>query len=199
MFDFKSILSSLESTDWKTWGRMYRGAARLHDGTFLPCVTLQSKAKLVAYARRRLKEELLPWRFKVSGYPHANVVSHFVSEGNRINDYDIAEVMPSKYAVPRALGDQVVGETFMSSTCWVFEMSDGELVPFSYPFPYFEFLALPDGYSFDDVAKVHNHSYVSLDGQLTSLEQGQFPPEDYWKASETTTPQVVFYCAIKGI
>ena len=35
-----------------------------------------------------------------------------------------------------------------------------------------EFFNIPESFSFSDVVTIHNHSYVSPDGQLRSLAQG---------------------------
>jgi hypothetical protein len=50
----------------------------------------------------------------------------------------------------------------MGWTGWVFEMKDASL--FSYgSSSRMEFFQLPDDHEFTDVAKVHNHSFVSED------------------------------------
>ncbi len=110
--------------------------------------------------------------------PYEQIVSNFAAKGNNINDYDVASVTPSKFAPPLSLLKQIYGETFMGWTGWVFEMKDGKLFAYGSGF-HFEFFDLPEGYSFDDVAKVHNHSYLSSTGEIISLQQGALPPKDY--------------------
>ncbi len=193
MFD----LDSLQITDDSIYGRMYRGAARLKDGTVLPCLTLQSKTRLVELAKRRIAEELHGEGILDDDDPYGRIVSSFVCGGNRVNDYDIDEVMPSRYAIPDELRQQIHGETFMSWTGWVFEMTDGQR--FSYGSSYsFEYFNLPDGYGFDDVARVHNHSYVDASGELTSITQGMLPPDGY-DMDNVLRERVYFRCAIDSI
>jgi hypothetical protein len=98
-----------------------------------------------------------------------------VASGNRINDYDVVDAAPSRFAPPLALLKQIHGETTMAWTGWVFEMRDGRMFPYGSSFS-MKFFQLPDGYSFDDVAKVHNHSFLSTAGELLTLGQGGMPP-----------------------
>ena len=129
--------------------------------------------------------------------PFGQIVSNYVCGGNRVNDYDIVEVLPSKYAIPHDLRQQIHGETFMSWTGWVFEMTDGNLFPYGSSFS-FEFFDLPEGYCFDDVATVHNHSYVGESGELKSLSRGA-PPSDGYNVSKVFRERVYFSCAIDGL
>ena len=91
-----------------------------------------------------------------------------------MNHYDITKVGPSRYAISPSLLKQIHGETTMSWTGFVLEMQDGNLVAFGTTFS-MEFFDIPDGYSFDNVVAVHNHSYVSPNGELRSLVQGMAP------------------------
>jgi hypothetical protein len=59
-----------------------------------------------------------------------------------------------------------------------------------------EFFQLPDGYSFCDVIKVHNHSYVGENGKLLPLQQGGFLPNDD-KDIPLLRERVYFTCAIE--
>ena len=197
MFEFNSIRNSLQTTEDSIYGLQYRGAARLKDGSSLPCLTLQSKSMLVELAKRRIKEELRRKGHVGGDDPYERIVSNFVCGGNRVNDYDIAEICPSEYAIPNELRKQIRGETFMSWTGWVFEMSDGKLFPFGSSFS-FEYFDMPDGYGFDDIAKVHNHSYLGESGELKSLGQGMMPPDDY-NVDTVFRERVYFTCAIDSL
>jgi hypothetical protein len=102
--------------------------------------------------KRRIDEETISLG-KVGGLdsPHQTLAA-FVVYGNKINDYDVQSASPSRYAPPIALLKQIHGETCMGWTGWVFEMKDGKY--FSYGTnSIMEFFDLPDGYSFDDVAR----------------------------------------------
>ena len=55
---FQDILSNVEPLPDDIYGPRYRCALTLNDGTHIPCAVLQSKAKLVERAKRRIKEEI---------------------------------------------------------------------------------------------------------------------------------------------
>jgi hypothetical protein len=74
---------------------------------------------------------------------------------------------------------QIEGETTMVWTGFVFEMRDAKFIPFGTTF-LVAFFDIPDEYTFDDVVAVHNHSYVTKDGEVRSLKQGSMKlPSDY--------------------
>ena len=194
---FQEIVSNVEPLPDSIYGPRYRCALTLKDGTQLPCAVLQSKTKLIELAKRRVKEEM-SGKGKIGGPdPYGQILSVFVAGGNRVNEYDVASASVSKYAPPLALLNQIHGETTMGWTGWVFEMKDGRL--FQYGSGYcIEFFQLPEGYSFDDVVKVQNHSFLSKDGALVSLERGGLPPADY-NRERLFRERVFFTCYIDGI
>lgn len=162
------------------YGVGYRCSVRLHDGTYLPCVVLRQAGPLAKLALRRFEEEkrgkgMFPTR---NSDAYALIVRHFVTTGNRVNSYDLAAVESSPFAIPTRLLNQIEGETTMSWTGFVFEMNDGSLFSFGTTF-LTEFFHLPEGYAFGDVARVHNHFYVSPEGALRPLPQGmaELPPD----------------------
>lgn len=194
---FQKIIASVEPLPDPIYGPRYRCALTLKDGTNLPCAVLQSRAKLVELAKRRLKEES-SWKKRLSADDsYARVLSSFLSAHNRVADYEVAACGPSKFAPPVALGRQIRGETTMGWTGWVFEMKDGRM--FAYGSSYhMEFLDLPEGYGFGDVAKVHNHSFLSAGGALMNLVQGGALPARY-PAEGLLKARVFFTCYIDGI
>ncbi len=179
----KSILdylkSSVEPIPDPAYGNGYRCCAYLTDGTYLPCVMLRESRRVVNLALRRFEQEKTgKGVFRIAN-PYETIVQTFVASGNRVNHYDIARVEPSRYAIPPNLLKQIHGETSMSWTGFVLEMRDGKLVAFGTTFS-MEFFDIPDGYSFSDVVIVHNHSYVSPNGEPKSLVQGITQrPSDY--------------------
>ncbi len=189
----KKIIDSVEPFDDSRYGLLYRCALTLKDGTEIPCAILQSKQKIIEHAQCRIEEEMAGGhasRFE-------QVFASFVTGGNQLNDYDVIDARPSEFAPPLSLLKQIHGETFMSWTGWVFEMSDGQL--FAYGSSYLmEFFHLPNGYTFDDVAHVHNHSYLNPEGKLMPLKWGGSPPDDY-DPSIVYRERVYFRCAIDGI
>jgi hypothetical protein len=192
---FQRIIDTVEPLEDSIYGPRYRCALTLKDGTELPCAILQSKSKIVDLAKRRIKEEQ-SGKGRIGGAdPYGQIVSVFVTGGNRINDYEVVDAVPSRFAPPLALLRQIHGETTMAWTGWVFEMSDGRLFPYGSSFS-MEFFQLPHGYGFEDVVKVHNHSFLSRTGDLRTLQQGGMPPDDYDREN-LFRERVYFTCAIE--
>lgn len=192
---FQRIFDTVEPLEDSIYGPKYRCALTLKDGTALPCAILQSKSKIVELAKRRIREEQ-SGKGKLGGPdPYGQIVSVFATGGSRINDYDVVDAAPSRFAPPLALLRQILGETTMGWTGWVFEMSDGKLFPYESSFS-MEFFQIPDGYTFDDVAKVHNHSFLSSAGEIRKLKQGGMPPDNY-NREELFREKVYFTCAIE--
>lgn len=193
----QEIVSKVEPLSDSIYGPRYRCSFILKDGTHLPCAVVQSKIKLVELARRRLNEEMSGKGSMGGPDPYGQLLTSFVAGGNKVNEYDILSASPSKYAPPLSLLQQIHGETTMSWTGWVFEMKDGKLFSYGSSFR-MEFFDLPEGYSFDDVTKVHNHSFVSENGSLVSLQRGGRLPADYHRAN-IFREKVFFTCYINGI
>jgi len=194
---FQDIVAHVEPLPDSIYGPRYRCALTLKDGTHLPCAVLQSKAKLIELAKRRIKEEMSGKGIIGGIDPYGQILSVFLAGGNRVNDYDVAAASPSKYAPPLALLHQIHGETTMGWTGWVCEMKDGKLFQYGSSF-YMEFFQLPEGYTFDDVVKVHNHSFLSKDGALASLQRGGMLPADYIR-DNLFRERIFFTCHIDGI
>lgn len=194
---FQHILDAIEPLEDFIYGPMYRCSLTLQDGTELPCAVLHSKSRLVELAKRRIKQEQGEKGVLGGPDPYGQIVSSFVAGGNRVNDYEVVAAGPSRFAPPLALLEQIHGETTMAWTGWVFEMNDGSLFAYGSSFS-MEFFQLPDGYGFEDVVKVHNHSYLSQDGELKTLEQGGMLPDDY-ERDNLLRERVYFSCAIEEI
>lgn len=179
----KAINDYLEHNDDllpdSVFGNGHRCSVHLTDGTYLPCVMLRESNGVVELALRRFEQEKAGAGIFRTANAYESIVKHFVISGNRVNYYDIVKVEPSRYAIPMNLSKQIHGETTMAWTGFVLEMQDKKLVPFGTTFS-MEFFNLPDAYSFGDVVAVHNHSYVSPNGELKPLKQGMVqPPSDY--------------------
>lgn len=179
------LKSGVELWPDSIYGDGYRCSAYLKDGTFLPCVLLRKSEATVELALRRFEEEKRGKGVFRSNKPDAyrSIVRLFVAGGNRVNSYDIATVELSRFAIPLHLLRQIEGETTMGWTGFVLEMNDGRRFAYGTSFSV-EFFSLPDGYEFTDVARVHNHSYVTSTGELGSLTQDMSPrPADYQTAN----------------
>jgi hypothetical protein len=193
---FQEIISNVEPLPDSIYGPRYRCQLTLKDGTLLPCAVLQSRSKVVELAKRRIKEEMSGKGRLAGPDPYGQILSGFVADGNRVSDYAVTSATQSRFAPPLALLRQIHGETTMAWTGWVFEMKDGSLFSYGSSFD-MEFLDLPNGYTFEDVIKVHNHSFV-LDGALRTLEEGRVLPADYDRVNLLRERQS-FTCYIDGI
>lgn len=189
------ISSGVEPFPDAIYGDGYRCSAYLNDGTFLPCVMLRKSSPVVELAIRRFEQEKKGKGIFDSrnGNGYESIVKTFVASGNRINHYDIARVEPSRFAIPLSLLKQLQGETTMGWTGFVFEMSDGKLFSCGTSFGV-EFFCLPDGYTFDNVVAVHNHSYVSLTGKLRTLAQGMGSQPSEYDPSLVLRERPYFVC-----
>jgi hypothetical protein len=194
---FQKIIDTVEPLPDSIYGPRYRCSLTLTDGTYLPCAILQSKSKIVELAKRRFDKERDGKGILRSPDPYGQIVASFVTGGNRINDYDVADTEQSKFAPSISLLKQIHGETTMGWTGWVFEMRDGRLFQYGSSFT-MEFFQIPEGYSFDDIVKVHNHSFLSGDGRLQSLMQGARLTKEY-DIRNVYRERVYFNCALEGI
>jgi hypothetical protein len=143
---------------------------------------LRKSEPLVKLAIRRFEEEKKGngvFGLFGSHSAYERIVKSFVTSGNKVNDYNIDRIEPSRFAIPLELMRKIEGETTMAWTGFAFEMMDGKLFSYGTSFG-MGFFDLPDGYRFEDVIAVHNHSYVSPTGKLSSLVQGMSAqPSDY--------------------
>jgi hypothetical protein len=193
----KKIIGEIEPIRDEFYGPRYRCSLTLKDGTFLPCAVVQSRERLVDLAKRRIKEEM-GRRGRLGGDdPYGQIVANFVANGNRVNDYDVATASLSRFAIPLSLLSRIHGETSMAWTGWVFRMRDGRAFSYGTTFS-MEFFQLPDGYEFSDVEEVINHSFVSDEGVITSLQRGGLSRASY-RASAIFRERAFFTCAVDGV
>lgn len=129
--------------------------------------------------------------------PYGQIIATFVACGNRVNDHDVASSDLSKYAIPLPLLKQIHGETFMGWTGWVFRMRDGRLFSYGSSF-HTEFFQLPEGYDFDDVTEVVNHSLVDSGGAIVTLGRGA-PPLASYDCAADLRERAFFTCAVDDL
>ncbi len=178
----KFLKDNIEPIEDNIYGLGYRASANLTDGTYLPCVIFRNPKSTVNLALRRFKEEQKgKGIFGKSAASYFKIVEHFVTSGNRINDYDIDKVEKSKYAFPISILRQIRGETTMGWTGFAAKMKDGNYFGFGTRF-LTEFFQMPDNYSTDDIIEIVNHSYVLKNGEIRS-HKVPFSnwPDDYEK------------------
>ncbi|WP_140979817.1 hypothetical protein [Bradyrhizobium guangdongense] len=135
MNDFvKQILSTVEPIEDPTFGPRFRCSLTLKDGTFLPCAVIQSKARLIELAKRRIREEMTGRGIIGGADPFGQIIASFVASKNQVADYSVAAATESKYAIPQSLLSQIHGETTMGWTGRVFKMKDERLFSYGSPF-----------------------------------------------------------------
>jgi len=163
------------------YGSGVRCSAYLTDDTYLPCVIIRESEKIVDLAIKRFEEEKKGKGIFSKDEPEAyrKIVKNFLCSKSQVASYNIARLDESKFAFPKNLLDILEGETTMSWTGFVLEMNDGKIFQYGTSF-LVEFFDLPDGYTFNDVSKLHNHSYINTDGVLKPHSVPFFDiPEDY--------------------
>jgi len=182
------------------YGTGYRCSVDLKDGLHLPCVMLRRPNATVELALRRFEEEKNGRGvFSRNKDGYKKIVEQFVTTGNRLNDFDIVNITPSRFAIPKEILKQIEGETVMSWTGWVFEMRDGKLFSFGSTF-LFEFFDLPSGYDFTDVSKVHNHSFLDEDGKIKLIRENMDGMMKYRGVDDSVTiyrERPYFTCFVK--
>jgi len=148
IFAFIKTIEPIEGRD----GAIFRCAAVLVDGTFLPCVVIQEAEAIVKLAMRRFDET----RGKTSTnmvMDYKSIVKNFVCGGNKVNDYDIRELQISPYAIPIERLKEIKGETSMSWTEFTAEMDDGKRFIFGTTY-LMEFFNMPSGYTAERITKI---------------------------------------------
>ena len=140
------VTHNIEPLKDQIYGNRYRVAAHLNDGTYLPCVILQSRQAQVKLALRRFKEDS-------SNYE--SIVETFVTGGSHVADHQLKDIEDSPFAWPLELLKTIHGETTMGWTAFVAEMKDGAMYSYGTSFNS-EFFDLPVGYSHSDIARIHS-------------------------------------------
>ena len=172
-YDLLKYLEANVDQDDPIYGPQCRCSVTLTDGLFLPCVILRRTTPTVDLALRRFDEEKQGRSiFRKSKKPYQRIVRHFVTSGSTIDCHHVQSIDQSPFALPAEIMSHIHGETMMSWTGWVFEMTDGAVFSYGSTFS-FDFFELPDGYSFSNVTKVHNHSFVDSDGQVIPINKNQ--------------------------
>ena len=135
---------------WPPYGERFRVAAMLTDGTYLPCVVVESASRTVDLAIKRFEET---WKSSDPYMGYRAIVRSFVTQGNAVNDYDLRELSLSPFAIPLARVREIGGETSMSWTEFYATMRDGREFRFGTTF-LTEFFDMPEGYSATDITRI---------------------------------------------
>jgi len=132
------------------YGERYRISATLTDGSYLPCVIVESATRTVDLAIKRF-DETRQSEDPMMGY--RIIVKSFVTGGNAVNYYDLSEVSLSPFAIPLARIMEVRGETSMNWTEFYAIMRDGKEFRFGTTF-LTEFFSMPQGYTSSDIVRI---------------------------------------------
>ena len=150
-------------------GIVYRAAAHLTDGTYLPCVRFLKPDAAMTEAIEAF-ENARAGKYVVNDSPELGFrleIRSIVAHGNRVNAYDVARIEPSRFAFAPPVRSQIRGETTMGWTGFCARMRDGRVFGFGTTGS-FEFFEMPDGYTPADIIEIINHSYISATGELRS-------------------------------
>ena len=151
----KYLNSHVEPVATSAWyKRIFRASAYLRDGIYLPCVIFTNTRDYLNLALHRLE--------KTSGTEYSEVLKSFIASGNTLASDDIERVEISPYALPPSHLREIAnaGETAMGSVSFTAEMADGSEISFLSTFD-IEFFDLPQGYSMDQIVRVHPHKSLA--------------------------------------
>ena len=178
------------------YGDGYRCSVDLKDGTHLPCVIIRRNDRYLDLAIRRFDEERSgKGALKSASDPYREIIKNFLTGKNSVSFHEIKTIRKSRYAIPRRVLDQVEGETAMGWTGFVLEMSDGAAFSYGTAFAV-EFFDVPEGYGFDDVAKVHCHSYVGQSGEIVNMRSDPERTNLDFKVAEVLREKPFFVCYV---
>lgn len=196
----KFLKENIEPLEDNFYGIGYRASVYLIDGTYLPCVYFRNPSKIVNLAIKRFKEERTGNGIfsKSSKMGYYDIVKSFVTNGNCINESDIAKVEKSPYAFPISILKQIQGETTMSWTCFVAKMKDAVNIGFGTTF-YTDFFDMPDGYSVEDIIEIINHSYICESGQMYTYRERPFMSSDDYDKIIVYREKPFFECYIDNL
>ncbi|MAW97053.1 MULTISPECIES: hypothetical protein [unclassified Leeuwenhoekiella] len=196
----KYLRNNIEPLPDTNYGDGYRASVYLTDGTFLPCVIFRNSREITKLAVRRFKEEQKGKGIfnKSTDTGYLNIVKHFVTSGNRLNEYNIEKIEKSDFAFPLKVQNQIKGETTMGWTGFAAKMKDGKHFGFGTSF-HCEFFQMPEGYSVNDIEEIINHSFVLKNGELRSHRQGpETLPEEY-KDAVVYREKTFFECFLDSL
>lgn len=194
------LKENIEPLEDNIYGNRYRASVYLVDGTYLPCVIFQNSEKRTQLAIKRFEDEKSGRGvFRNFTNAYQKIVKNFVTDGNRINEFDIAKVEISKYAFPLDILKQVKGETTMGWTGFSAKMKDGKYIGFGTGFSML-FFELPDNYTADDIVEIINHSYVLPDGTLCEHKRPFFDNlNDNYKTAVINKSRPFFECYLEDL
>lgn len=144
-----------------------RCQAYLDNGGFLPCLRLMDGRLHITDLVERL-DGTVPGAPSPGRAAFESMLSNEIWSSNAIGYWMIERVEPSPNALPVALREAIGPPINRDLWAWVFEMRDG--ARFNYgSCGAFDFLRLPDGYGFQDVAKVLPRKVVDQRGKLRTF------------------------------
>lgn len=194
------LKAEVEPVPDQAYGPGYRASVLLEDGTFLPCVMFRNPEMITDLALRRFEQEK-SGKSIFGGSKEAayrNIVRHFITTGNRISDYQIAKVLPCRWAFPYEFLGEIDGETTMGWTAFSVRMKDGKHFSFGTSFRW-EFFSMPEGYSGEDFAELIPHSYVRPSGELGYFRRASVSDPDEYDHARVFRERPFFECFLQGL
>lgn len=179
--------------------KSYRAAARMTDGTFLPCVQFSNPNPRIEHVFDRLKAAL-NGRIIDDNLQLSDVLVpiQIAMINNNIQHWEIACIEPSPFAFPPEVFQKIYGETTMGWTGFATRMLDDKYFGFGSRGG-FEFFDMPEGYSPSDIIEIVNHAYVLKTGELRHHQRAFLNnPPDYDNAVVHLS-RPYFECFMEGI
>jgi hypothetical protein len=182
------------------YGPGYPASVYLLDGTFLPCVIFRNPDAVVNLAIRRFQEEksgegVLGGSAETA---YTQIVTNFVTKGNRVNDYEVDRIETCPFAIPAVIQQQLSSETAPGWRCFAVRMSDGKYIGFGTGFGT-EFFNLPEGYAAQDMIEVINHVYVLNTGELLPYSEAEPARHNEYQLAVTCRERSFFECFVADL
>lgn len=195
------LKQNVEPIPDSNFGLGFRASVTLTDGTFLPCVIFRNSEKTLDLAIRRFKEEQSNksiFSNKSKGFGYREIVKNFVTKGNCINIYDIANVTKSRFEMPLEVYKKVEGETAMSWTVFVAEFEDGRKLSFGTRWNW-QFFDLPEGFNFSGIKNIISGCYLSKENEIVPHKSLFDFQKDIEKLQTINREKPFFECYIDNL
>lgn len=164
----KFLKNNIDSYDDQIYGKTYRASVTLTDGTYLPCVIFRNSKPKIDLAIKRFKDEQggnSIFKIKSKEFGYREIVKKFITCGNNLNLYHIANVEKSSFVIPLSEVRKIDGETAMSWTAFVIKFKNGQKASFGTSWNW-EFFSKPDGVDFDNIEEIISGAYLDKNGEV---------------------------------
>ncbi len=181
------LTTNCENWPNQFYGVQYRAAARMRNGLFLPCVLFLDRKNMVDLYARRLKEVIGREPQFISS------VETLCTNKTQISAEGISHVEHSRFAWPRDILEQIVGETSMGFTIFTVEMRDGQMFDYGTEYSLY-FFEMPARYVGNDILRIHSWRRNCSSGAIETAEGRK-----YSGAFRGFGPIEHFTCYVEGL